>query len=327
MKNDGRFVDSDVWRQLAEKVDSVTFPVRQEAAMGLTEGDVRDLVERLSSGSEKEQDAALGMLLLAVRSNNDSLGFLLSDLREKTTQLAKAWVIEELPSPSDKEAVRRYALARFSGNGPIDVAFRAYALLAAIDKEAAGRFLVSHFHYEALSVYQREQVIHQLAELCSGDESKRSDTALRRLIDIAENGEPEAKKAAAYLIGRQLMRRSEVEKITERWRTTAPDEMSPSAVAEFIALHPRFAGREEELTKQATEWLKTKSIAALNRLYYDFISSLPEGAPIGPLLAILGTPNWWENPHPHTYNFSSDEGPALQVHLTTEGKLGGLHLK
>lgn len=327
IKNDGRFVDSDIWRQLAEKVDSVAFPVQQEAAKGLTESDLRDLAERLNFRSEKEQYAALGMLLMAVRSGNDSLGFLLGELREKATQLAKAWVIEEPPSPSDKEAVKRYALAMFSGNRPIDVGFRAYALLAAMDNEQAAQFLISHFPYEILSTHARNQVIHQLAELCSRDKSKRSDTAMKRLMDIAEKGEPEAKKAAQYLIGRQLMRRSEVEKLTERWRDTPADGLSPSAVAAFIALQPRFTGREEELTKQATEWQKTKSITALNRLYNDFICDLPENAPIDPLLAILGTPNWWEDPHPHTYIFSSDEGPALQVHLTTDGKLGSLHLK
>jgi hypothetical protein len=325
-KNDGRFVDSDMWRQLPEKDDSVAFAEQRQAAMGLTEGDLRDLVKRLQSDSTKEQFAALGMLLMAVRGNNDSLGHLLGELRDCATQLAKGWAIEDAPS-SDPADVARRVRALLNRNQPLDVGFRAYCLLAEMDREAAARFMVSHFDYGVLSTYQREQVVHQFAELCSGDKSKRSDTAMRRLIDIAEKGEPEAKKAALYLIGRQLMRRSEVEKITEGWRATSADELSPSAVAEFIALHSRFAGREEELTKQATDWLKTKSIAALNRLYHDFIGSLPEGAPVGPLLAILGTPNWWEDPQPHKYIFSSDEGPALQVHLTTDGKLGGLRLK
>jgi hypothetical protein len=327
MRNDGRFVESEVWRQLAEKVDSVALVVQQQAAVGLTEGDLRDLVERVSSGSEKEQYAALGMLLIAVRSNHDSLGFLLSDLREKATQFAKGWVIENPPPPSDIAAVKRYVYSLLPGNSPLDVPYRAYALLAAIDREAAARFLVAHFCYEALSVYKRAQIIHEFAELCSGDKSKRSDTALRRLMEIAENGEPEAKNAARYLIGRQLMRRSELEKMTERWRATPPDDLSPSAVTAFIALHPRFVGREEELTKQATHWLKTKSFVALNRLYEDFLIYLLEGALINPLLGILGTPNWWEDPNPYSYNFSSEEGPALHVHLTTDGKLGGLQLK
>jgi hypothetical protein len=199
MENEGRFVDSDVWRQSAqsaEMVDSVAFPVQQEAAMGLTERDLRDLVERLNSGSEKEQYAALRMLLMAVRSNHGSPGFLWNDLREKATQIAMGWVIEKPPPASDKEAVMRYALAMSDEDGPIDVAFPAYALLAAIDKEAAAQFLVSHFPLEGLSTYASNQVIHQLAELCSGDKSKRSDTAMRRLIDIAEKGEPEPKKAA-----------------------------------------------------------------------------------------------------------------------------------
>lgn len=39
-KNDGRFVDSDIWKQLIEKVDSVAIPVRQEAGKApATQGD------------------------------------------------------------------------------------------------------------------------------------------------------------------------------------------------------------------------------------------------------------------------------------------------
>jgi len=325
-KNDGRFIDSDLWKQLTQKAGSVAFPVQQEAAMGLTEGDLRDLIKQLGSDSAKEQYAALGMLLMAVRGNNAFLGPLRQELREKATQLAQGWRIEKLPSPADKEEVARWVRARFTGNLLPDLGYRAYALLAAADRESAAQFLESHFHYEGLSTYEREQVIHELAELCSGDKSQRSDTALRRLIAIAEKGEPEGKKAASYLIGRWLMRRSEVEKITRAWRTSPPDELSPSAISEFIAQFPRFAGQEEQLTKQANEWLKTKSVAALNRLYSDFLNHLPEGAAVSPLLAILGAPDWWGDPHPNVYNFSSDEGPGVQIHLTTDGKVGGLRL-
>jgi hypothetical protein len=324
MKDDGRFIDSDRWKQMAEKVDSVALATQKEAALRLTEGDLRDLLGRVESNSEKEQYAALGMLLMAARGNNVSLGPLLGDLREKAAQLAKGWMIEDPPQTSDKAAVMRYAMANFSGNRPPDVGYRAYALLAVIDNEAAAQFLVSHFPYEALTPHAKEEVLHQFAERCAGDKARRSDTALKRLIDIAQKGEPEAKKAAAYLIGRQLLRRSEVEKITEKWRATPPDELSPSAVAEFIAEHPKFSGQEEKLRKQATDWRKTKSIASLNRLYYDFLETIPEGASMEPLLAILGAPNWWDPYHEHGYNFSSEEGPALQIHLWTDGKLGGI---
>lgn len=324
MKDSGRFIDSDMWSQLTEKDDSVPLPAQQEAAIRLTEGDLRDLLGRVESSSEKEQYAALGMLLEAVRRNNESLGPLLGDVRERATQLAKGWRIQDPPPPTDKAAVMRYALANFSGKRPPDVAFRAYFLLAAVDRDAAAQFLVSRFPYETLTAHAKEQVLHQFAELCGGDKSKRSDTALKRLIDIAEKGEPEAKKAAEYLIGRQLLRRSEVEKITEKWRATPPDELSPTAVAEFIAAYPKFSGQEERLRKQATDWRKTKSIASLNRLYYDFLETIPEGASMGPLLAILGAADWWGPQSEHAYNFSSDEGPALQIHLWTDGKLGGI---
>lgn len=326
LKNDGRFINSDLWTKLTEEEGSVSIATRQEAAMRLTEEDQGDLLRRLESDSAREQYAALGMLLAAVRGNNAVVKPLLLELQEKASQLAAGRTIETPPPPSDKDAVKRWALARFTGNVPPDVPGRAYFLLAAIDIESAAQFLVSHFRYEGLSNYAKEQIIHDLAELCSRDKSKCSETALRRLIAIAEKGEPEAKKAAAYLIGRQLMRRDEVERITQKWRNAPPDELSPSAISDFIALLPRFARREEELTQQANEWLKTKSCAALNRLYWDFLSQLPEGAPMGPVLGVLGLANWWED-HPHAYNFSSNEGPALQIHLTTDGKMGGLRLK
>jgi len=326
LENGGRFVDSDLWKKITEKDRSVPLVAQQEAAKGLREEDLRDLLKRLESDSAEEQYAALGMFLQAIHGHNGFLGPLLPQLQEKATQLAAGWTIETPPPPSDKDAVFRWTNARFTGNVPPDVPVRAYYLLAAIDRDSAAQFLISHFDYEGLSTYEREQVIHDLAELCSHDKNKSSETALRRLIAIAEKGEREATKAAAYLIGRQFLRRNEVEKITQNWRTSPPDELSPSAVPDFIALLPRFAGREEELTKHANEWTKTKSIASLNRLYWDFIGQLPEGTPLGPLLAILGAPNWWEN-HPNVYNFSSDEGSALQVHLNTDGTIGGLGLK
>lgn len=147
MKNDARFVHSDMWRQLAEEVDSVGFAEQRQTAMGLTDGDLRDLVKRLESDSTKEQFASLGVLLMAIRSNNDSLGLLLGELREKATQLAKGWAIEDAPS-SDPAEVARRVRALLDQNQPLDVEFRAYCLLAAIDREAAARFLVSHFDYE-----------------------------------------------------------------------------------------------------------------------------------------------------------------------------------
>jgi hypothetical protein len=319
-------VASQLWAKLADKHSSIPLAEQQEAAKGLTERDLKDLLKRLGSDSAEEQYAALGIFLQAVRGNNEFLRPLLAQLQEKATRLAEGWAIETPPPPSDKDAVMRWTHERFTADVVPDVPARAYYLLAAIDRESAAQFLHSHFQYENLSSYEREQVIHDFAELCSHDKSKCSETALRRLMAVAEQGEPEATKAAAYLIGRQLIRRSEVEKVTQKWRNAAPHELTSSAVSDFIGLLPRFAGREEELTKQANEWLETKSVAALNSLYWDFISQLPEGAPVGPLLGILGAPNWWED-HPHVYNFSSDEGPALQIHLTSDRKIGGLRLK
>src|SRR5579859_2637282 len=310
MGDDHRFVNSDLWRQLTASDGSVAFSAQKEVALRLTEVDLRDLLKTLESNSPKEQFAALGMLLMAVRGNNTFVGFLRDELRTKATQLAQAWAIEDVPLSSDKTDVLRRIEALLATDKPPDVARRAYALLAAIDRESAGQFLVSHFHYEGLAIRGREQLLHEFAELCSIDKSKRSATAMKRLTEIAEKGEPEAKTAAQYLIGRQLMQRSEVEKITESWRATPADELSSSAVSDFIAQHPHFVGREEELTKTANDWLKTKSIASLNRLYYDFLGCVPEGSATGPLLGILGAPNWWEDPHPNVYIFSSDEGPA-----------------
>ncbi|HYL62515.1 MAG TPA: hypothetical protein VE077_07825, partial [Candidatus Methylomirabilis sp.] len=261
MDNSRRFLDSPLWKQLAEKHDSVALADLQKAALALTENDLGGLVQRLQSGSTKEQYAALGMLLAAVRGNNGFLGPLLGELRERARQLAKGWVIEDAQS-SDPAEVARRVRALMNRDLPLDVGFRAYSLLTEVDPEAAAQFLISHFDYTALSTYQREQLLHRFAELCTGEKSKWSDTAMRRLADVAGKNEPEAKKAAQYLIGRQIMRRTEVEKLTESWRTATPDELEPAAVSEFVALHPRFAGREEELIKQATAWRKTKSVAA-----------------------------------------------------------------
>jgi hypothetical protein len=52
MKDDGRFVDSDMWKQLAERVDSVALPAQHEAATRLTAGDLRDLLDRAGANSD-----------------------------------------------------------------------------------------------------------------------------------------------------------------------------------------------------------------------------------------------------------------------------------
>jgi hypothetical protein len=325
MQNDDRFIDSDLWKELVAKGDSVRDPVKQEAVKQLREGDLRDLVQRLKSDSPEEQYAALGVLSIAVRDKDSFPELLLDELRNRATELAKGWAIDK--PLFDRDAIRRSGLDLFEMDRPPEVARRAYHLLTALDRELAAQFLVSHFAWEPLSSHGRCQVMRQLAELCSWDKSKCSDTALRRLIAIAEAGGPEGKEAAGYLIGRQLLRRSEVEKITQKWRDGPSDELSTAAVSEFIALHPQFAGREAVLMKEATDWRETKSAAALNRLYTSFFLSLSEGSPVGPLLVILGTPDWWSDPDPRAHSFSSDEGPALLVHVTTDGKLSGMDLK
>ena len=336
MQKEARFVDSDLWRQLLERTDSVdasVFSLVQEAAVALTEADLRDLLERVESGSGREQDWAISMFQNAIRGSNNRLEPLLPELRDKCVQIAEGWTIEDPPPPTDKDAVFRWARARFKGNLPPNVPQSAYFLLAGVDQEAAAQFLVSHFDYETLSAYGKEQVIGYFADLCSRDKNRSSETALRRLIEIAQNGETHAKKACAYLIGRAFMRRSEVEKLTERWRATPREELRPSAIAEFLALEARLGFKssgplrdlhqEEQLVKHASDWLATKSFAALERLYNDFICRLPEGTSLPPLLGILGAPDWWGPQHPYVYNFSSEEGPELLVQLTTDGKLGG----
>jgi hypothetical protein len=325
MSDHDRFIDSDLWKNLADKDDSVPSHARQEVVKGLREDDLRDLVQRLDSDSFREQYAALGMLMLSLRDNLSFPNGLLDELRDKATELAKHWTLNE--PKFDLDAIRRSGLALFETDHPPDVPARAYYLLAVIDREQAAQFLVSQFPFASLTAHGKRQVIHHLAELCSWEKSKCSETARRQLSAIAEAGGPEAKSAAGYLIGRQIMRRSEVEKITEKWRAAPADELDPAAVPAFIALHPQFAGREAELMKHATAWRKTKSITALNGLHSGFLLSLREGSAIEPLLAILGAPDWWSDPYPSVLSFSSDEGPALLVHVTTDGKLSGMKLK
>jgi hypothetical protein len=325
MSDDARFIDSDLWKKLVVNDDSVPSHARQEAAKGLRGDDLHDLVQRLDSDSFREQYAAMGMLMLSLRGRLSFPDGLLDELRDKATEMANYWTLNEPRFGMD--AIRRLGLALFEADHPPDVPARAYYLLAAIDRERAAQFLVSHFSFESLTAHGKREVIHHLAELCSWDKSKCSETARKQLSAIAEAGGPEAKSAAGYLIGRQIMRRSEVEKITEKGRAAPPGGLDPAAVPKFIALHPQFAGREAELMKHATAWRKTKSIAALNGLHSGFLLSLPEGSPIDPLLAILGPPDWWSDPYPSVLSFSSDEGPALLVHVTTDGKLSGLKLK
>jgi hypothetical protein len=303
----------------------VPFHTQQEAAKGLRENDLRDLVQRLDSDSFREQYAAMGMLMMSLRGHRGFPDGLLDELREKATELAKCWTLNEPKFGMD--AIRRTGLALFETDHPPDVPARAYYLLAVIDRELAAQLLVSHFHFEGLTAHGKSQVIHNLAELCNWDKSKCSDTAKRKLAAIAEAGGPEAKAAAGYLIGRQIMRRSEVEKLTEKWRAAPPDDLDHAAIPGFIVLNPQFAGREAELIKHATAWRKAKSIAALNGLHSGFLLSIREGSPIEPVFAILGPPDWWSDPHPFARSFSSDEGPALLVHLTTDGKLSGMKLK
>jgi hypothetical protein len=306
----GRFIETAMWKQLAQSLYSGDLSAEQKAAKTLDAQDLQALLKKVESGSANEQFAALGMFLHAVRSGNPAVEPRRAELVERATALAAKWKLQgRLPSP--------------------DVPARAYYLLAAIDKERATLFLIAHFDYGKLSTPERESVIHHLAELCHVSKgAEHNETAMARIVEIAQEGAPGAKMAVALLVGRQLMRRSQVQKLTQHWEKPVPSyTLPPNAIEEFLALSPEFESREKELTEHVREWLTTKSIASLNRVY-NFISSLPEGAPVAPILAILGTPTS-QHPerNPQTYVFSSDEGHQLQVHITSDRKVSAFKLK
>jgi hypothetical protein len=307
-----RFLDTDLWRRISTSPESSDLTAEQQAGKALRADDLRSLLDKVKSGAPKERFAALGMFLHAVRENNAALPEFSPELRAAALASALQWKLNAHGSQAD-------------------VAHRSYFLLAALDREEAAGFLLSHFDYPALSLHDRERVIHYLAELChiSKAPEQHSQTAMARLVEIAQQGLPGADKAAEYLVGRQLMRRSQVQKLIEGWqKPKLAEKLEKSAVEKFAALSPAFAGREQELSRHATEWLKTKSIRSLNRLYFDFISNLPEGVPVEPLLGILGAPQRQDAPrNPQVYVFSSDEGPELLVHLRADGTLSGYKLK
>jgi hypothetical protein len=306
------FLDTTLWKQLVCKPDSSDFTSGQTAGKILRREDIRALLERLKAGSPNEQYAALGMFLHAAREKNDALGQFSMELLALASALAEKW--------------------KFNASGrSADIAQRGYSMLAEMDKGKAAQFLMSHFSYDSLSVHDRERVIHFLAELChvSKTVQRHNPTAMAQLVEIAKQGKPGAEYAADLLVARQLMRRSQIQKLTTGWRKPGPpDRLRRAAVKTFIALSPQFAGREDELKIKAREWLKTKSIRALNRLYFDFLGKLPEGVPVQPILGLLGKPARQDRyEKPTTYVFSSGEGPELQLHATTNQRLTGFKLK
>jgi hypothetical protein len=306
------FLDTALWKQLVRKPDSGDFSSRQTTGKILRTEDIQALLQRLKTGSPNEQYAALEMFLHATRGKNDALEQFSMELLALASALAEKW--------------------NFNASGrSADIAQRGYCLLAEMDKEKAAQFLMSHFSYDALSVHDRERVIHFLAELChvSKTVERHNPTAMAQIVEIAKQGKPGAECAADLLVARQLMRRSQIQKLTAGWRKPGPpDRLRTAAVKKFIALSPQFAGREDELKIKAREWLKTKSIRDLNRLYFDFLGNLPEGFPVQPILNLLGKPARQDrNEKPTTYVFSSDEGPELQLHATTNQRLSGFKLK
>ena len=96
------------------------------------------------------------------------------------------------------------------------------------------------------------------------EERRRFSTATKRLIEIAREGGPGAQKAADALINKQLMKRSEVQKLTASRSQPPPyDVLMPDAVQEFVALSGGFQGKEVELEELVQQWLETKSKAAM----------------------------------------------------------------
>lgn len=116
-----------------------------------------------------------------------------------------------------------------------------------------------------------------------------------------------------------------MQRLTASWRESPPyDVLMPGAVQAFIALSSGFKGRETELEGFVRQWMRTKSNTALSPLYSKFISQLPEGAPLAPILKILGTPT---SQNDKMYVFASDEGPALMLSRAVGNTLGGLGFK
>jgi hypothetical protein len=86
----------------------------------------------------------------------------------------------------------------------LNVPGRAYFVLSQLDRERAAHFLIGHFDYVKLSKWEREEVIHELIGLCSVPQRQRSETAMARLIEIAEEAAPGAERAIDFLRGLRL---------------------------------------------------------------------------------------------------------------------------
>ena len=333
-----RLIESALWKELVEKLDNTPGATRLQIAKNLTVGDVPDLIVVLESGSKIEQyaalavlvEAAIGVIVFPAPPKREVLvpfEAKLTELAERLTQRLQIpdnfLTIEEL-----REEIRQKK-PELPLNDPKkpDTACRAYTLLTRLNRERALRFVLGHFDYASLSERKREYVIGLIGGCCGPitEERRQFSAATKRLIEIARNGEPGAQKAADALIYSQLMKRSEVQRLTASWREPPPyDVLMPGAVQAFIALSAGFKGREAELEGFVRQWMRTKSNTALSPLYSKFISQLPEGAPLAPILKILGTPT---SQNDKMYVLASDEGPALMLERAAGNTLGGLGFK
>jgi hypothetical protein len=196
----GPFIETSMWRTLVEEsYYAVDVSARRSAAKALTVRDLRALLEKLKSGSAKEQMAALIMFLDVVLPRGlaayqkggadvpNTLDQVRTELCDQLVALATNW-----ESQRDSEWP--------DGHLPLlDVPGRAYFVLSQLDNERAARFLIGHFDYVKLSKWEREEVISQLIALWNVPHLQRSETARARLIKIAKEGAPGAERASAFL--------------------------------------------------------------------------------------------------------------------------------
>ena len=190
-----------MWRTLVEEsYYSVDVSARRSAAKALTVRDLRDLLERLKSGSANEQRAALVVFLdVALASAPPMFQFQKAPDIRNTLDQVRAELCDQLVALATNWESQRDSEWPDGHLPLLNVPGKAYFVLSQLDRERAARFLIGHFDYVKLSKWEREEVIHQLIELCSGPPMQRSETAKARLIEIAKEASPGAERAINFL--------------------------------------------------------------------------------------------------------------------------------
>jgi hypothetical protein len=200
----GPFIETSMWRTLVEEsYYSVDVSARRSAAKALTVRDLRALLEKLESGSANEQVAALVMFLDMVLASAPAMFESVADVRSTLDQVHTELCDQLVALATNWESQRDSEWP--DGHLPLlNVPGRAYFVLSQLDRERAAHFLIGHFDYVKLSKWEREEVIHELIGLCSVPQRQRSETAMARLIEIAEEAAPGAERAIDFLRGLRL---------------------------------------------------------------------------------------------------------------------------